>query len=1030
MSEMLNRLSRWLKRDPIARRPAPRFRPSLNVLEDRAVPAQSGLVYPGDDGQLVYRPDDRGDRIPDFSNVGYKGGTAPIPHVPVREVVPLADGDDTVRIQDAIDRLVNNWPLVDGFRGAVLLKAGEYQISGSLQIRHSGVVLRGQGDDDGGTVLRATGTSHRDLVEVKGAGGREEVGGSKHSIIDQYVPVGARSVLVDSTAKLAVGDTVRVKRPSTAEWIHAIHMDDLQGPWGTSDTHLQFDRVITRIEGDRITLDAPLTNSLDAAYGGGTINAYTWSDRIENVGVEHIRGVSDYVGNTDTEHAWTFISLDKVQNAWVRGVTAMHFAKSAVKIGEGGKWVTVADSKFLDPKSPITGGWRYSFYVAGELNLVRDCYAEDGRHDYVNDSQTAGPNVFVDSRAVDAHADTGPHHRWAVGSLFDNIDVEGNQINVQNRGNHGDSGGQGWAGANMVIWNSTAEEGFVVQNPPTAQNWLIGSTGKTYPGTMWDDGGNPHPPQPEATTPESPDTPVQPRSLYYAQLQDRLRHPGALDREYPLGDIDGFNRNGTSDDVYVDPDWRAAVDAVTNLPLDGFDVASAVHWVPFSFKFELDTRREVVVSASLSVGLRSIFGSNAPTDRIYIDGLNRWFTLAELGVADLPTTDVHGRVIDLSDLLPLLQDGRLNIAFRGDASVDWAVLNLRVAPVTVGEQVALNPAADAYVRDGVWDETNYGAATSLEVKKAEPDLNRQAFLRFNLSGVSGTVVWAAVRLVPRSVSDTVENAVAFVADDSWGEAEINWANKPVASGGYASWVPEMGVTTEFMVTPLVQEALAGNKRLSLKIFSTTRTTNGLVIYGSSEDAAAYRPRLVIVTKPPAQAASAGNTQPSREAISTTKTTNVSVSHGSRERGVAHRPKLVGVSSVGGTNFAAGTFTVRGTGADIRETGKKLHSAYLPVAGDVSILAGIASVGDTHPWATAGVMARKSLDAFALDASLFVTPGSGTAFRRRAITAAAGVTLPDWVYPERVGSTFVAWAGPDLAAWNHFGTDAIVTPRLV
>ena len=39
----------------------------------------TSLVYPGADGKLVYVADSLGNRIPDFSNAGYKGGGVPLP---------------------------------------------------------------------------------------------------------------------------------------------------------------------------------------------------------------------------------------------------------------------------------------------------------------------------------------------------------------------------------------------------------------------------------------------------------------------------------------------------------------------------------------------------------------------------------------------------------------------------------------------------------------------------------------------------------------------------------------------------------------------------------------------------------------------------------------------------------------------------------------------------------------------------------------------------------------------------------------
>ncbi|NMB51455.1 MAG: hypothetical protein GX999_03925, partial [Bacteroidales bacterium] len=43
-------------------------------MPDEDIPPTTSLVYPGPDGKLVYVPDSLGNRIPDFSNAGYKGG--------------------------------------------------------------------------------------------------------------------------------------------------------------------------------------------------------------------------------------------------------------------------------------------------------------------------------------------------------------------------------------------------------------------------------------------------------------------------------------------------------------------------------------------------------------------------------------------------------------------------------------------------------------------------------------------------------------------------------------------------------------------------------------------------------------------------------------------------------------------------------------------------------------------------------------------------------------------------------------------
>jgi hypothetical protein len=128
----------------------------------------------------------------------------------------------------------------------------------------------------------------------------------------------------------------------------------------------------------------------------------------------------------------------------------------------------------------------------------------------VTGSRVRGPNVFLDGTAVQAHADTGPHHRWAVGTLYDNISDD-NQIRVQDRQWAGS--GHGWAGAQQVLWNCVSKT-IVVQQPPTGQNYAIGCIGTFVPGSWAPGAAN--------GVIDSGGTPVLPRSLYLAQLEERL----------------------------------------------------------------------------------------------------------------------------------------------------------------------------------------------------------------------------------------------------------------------------------------------------------------------------------------------------------------------------------------------------------------------------------------------------------------------------------------------------------------------------
>ena len=115
------------------------------------------------DGSLTYQEDENRNRIPDFSHAGYRGGGVAIPDIPVRAIISPIDGDNTSHIQDAIDAVSAMDADSEGFRGAVLLEAGRYPVSGQLFVHTSGVVLRGIGD---GRDTRDTTVIYLSLIHI------------------------------------------------------------------------------------------------------------------------------------------------------------------------------------------------------------------------------------------------------------------------------------------------------------------------------------------------------------------------------------------------------------------------------------------------------------------------------------------------------------------------------------------------------------------------------------------------------------------------------------------------------------------------------------------------------------------------------------------------------------------------------------------------------------------------------------------------------------------------------------------------
>ncbi|MGB3005081.1 MAG: DUF6298 domain-containing protein [Chitinophagaceae bacterium] len=461
-----------------------------------------------DKGKLIYTPDSLNNRIPDFSYCGYKASEQSIPNVDIKVVVPIAKGDATYRIQSALD-YVSSLPLdANGFRGAVLLQKGNYEVFGQLRITASGVVLRGSGVNY--TTITGAGTGRLALIKIIGKNEiHKDLKGIK--ITDAYVPVNAMSFHIDSSITFKDhSNKIIIRRPSTQKWINTLGTEIFGGGisalgWKPGDRDLYFDRTITKIDNHTIFIDAPLTTAIDTVYGGGTIFFYNPSGRIKNCGIENMKLISEYDKSNpkDEDHRWNAINIENAEDAWVRQITFENFAGSAVSVLETSKRITVEDCISKNPVSEIGGQRRYTFFTNGQQTLFQRCYAEKGYHDFATGYCAPGPNAFVQCESVLPSSFSGAIDSWSSGVLFDVVNVDGNALRFGNRGQ--DANGAGWTAANSVFWNCTAAR-IDCSKPRTAQNWSFGSWAQFSGDGYWGESNNT----------------ITPRSLYYTQLKERL----------------------------------------------------------------------------------------------------------------------------------------------------------------------------------------------------------------------------------------------------------------------------------------------------------------------------------------------------------------------------------------------------------------------------------------------------------------------------------------------------------------------------
>lgn len=139
-------------------------------------------------------------------------------------------------------------------------------------------------------------------------------------------------------------------------------------------------------------------------------------------------------------------------------------------------------------------------------------------------------------------------------------------------------------------------------------------------------------------------------------------------------------------------------------------------------------------------------------------------------------------------------------------------------------------------------------------------------------------------------------------------------------------------------------------------------------------------------------------------------------------------------SYGSFNCHDGTCTVTGAGADIWDTSDQFYYAHKKLTFletpqvPTLIVARLTYIEPTDPWAKAGVMIRKSLDADSEHAMVVVTPDNGVAMQYRAVKAGTTYTIPGsgskaprFVKLVRSGNIFTGSESLDAVLWAEIGS---------
>ena len=399
-------------------------------------------VYPGPDGKLVYVADEQGNTIHDASHAGYGGGGVPIPTVPVKETIWPVAGDNTdarpggdrqsvraaarqVRLPRrgaAAGRVLPHGDAAHDHsqrRRAARRRHGRHRHD-PRRHRHrparrrppaaSGRACSGRGPRRAPAGAPAARRSSRwpgrrgcraagraggagrgggagfgggpaTLIRIAGAAGVAPKDETKQSVIDEYVPVGARSFKVALGARLparrhrhraphrqpgvdrrARHEHRRARRPLAAVQ-HRLgsrrHRRAGQHDHGRRADPLRDREALGRRRNREVRRPGPhraRRASRTCARSRSSIrrcarrHTATWT-------------ATNYVAEeyySDENHYSNFVTFDNLKHGWVRNATALHFVTSMVGTSAGSKWITVQDCVSREPISQRRGGRRFT----------------------------------------------------------------------------------------------------------------------------------------------------------------------------------------------------------------------------------------------------------------------------------------------------------------------------------------------------------------------------------------------------------------------------------------------------------------------------------------------------------------------------------------------------------------------------------------------------------------------------------------------------------------------------------------------
>ena len=209
-------------------------------------------------------------------------------------------------------------------------------------------------------------------------------------------------------------------------------------------------RVIKAICGNVITVDVPLTDSIDSALDmDGQVVAYTapaaasTEAGLENLSISLKPTCSGAILNDTDCSSHGILFSPYTTDSWARNVDMVGF-NQFVFVGDMALRITV-ENVAMHRTDPTNGGAGSPFDISigGTQALITGCSthgdSDASSFSVVTGALVPGPNAVLNHVTEHSSQQIQPHQRWASGLLVDTSNV---QLSFINRGTRGS--GHGW----------------------------------------------------------------------------------------------------------------------------------------------------------------------------------------------------------------------------------------------------------------------------------------------------------------------------------------------------------------------------------------------------------------------------------------------------------------------------------------------------------------------------------------------------------------------------------------------------------